>query len=145
MPNQVIKKIALLIAALPLYANAFDCSKAKTETEAAICDSSKEVRFAFNNNVTEQDCDDGKFKIVDFWPREAGKISSSGRVFFYKAPEEKCKSTNLFLVKNDRVVIYGSTMDAAYQSVVYVTKGGNIIMGWVESKNITRTGTVSAK
>ena len=123
----------------PVYT--FDCSRAKTETEKGICSDSNEIPFVFRKGVTLKDCDDSKVIKIIYSPIESGKITGSGKVYFYKSPDERCKSTNLFLIPNDSVVIYESTGDSKFEFVMFITKGGNYVYGWVESKNIRHTGS----
>jgi len=135
---KIFKIILLICIYNTVYA--FDCSKAKTETEKGICSNSNEILYVLNKGVNTNECDDSKVKKVIYSPRETGKIIGSGRVYFYKSPDEKCKALNLFLVPNDKVVIYESTEDSKFESIMFITKGGNAVTGWIDSKNIQHTG-----
>jgi len=125
----------------PLSSYAFDCGKAKTETEKSVCSMKNEIQFILNKGIENKDCDGSKIESAMYWPRLFGKIIGNGRIYFFKSPELKCKSTNLFLIKNDSVMIYSSSMDNKFEEVMFTTQGGNIVSGWIESKNITHTGS----
>ena len=131
----------LIFSSFNVMSARFDCGKAKTETEKSICSATNEIPFILNKGIEDKDCDDSKIESAVYSPIMSGKIIGNGRTYFFKSPEAKCKTTNLFLVKNDSLIIYSSTLDDKFEYVMFITKGGNTVSGWIESKNITRTGT----
>jgi len=136
------KFILSILALFSCNVFAFDCAKAKSETEKAICSDSKDVPFILKNGVSEKDCDDSQIETSSYFPRLTGKIIGKGRIYFYKSPTANCASINLFLVAGDKVVVYESTVNGEFESVLYITKGGNNVIGWIISKNISHTGTL---
>lgn len=80
-----------------------------------------------------------KDKIVNFSkPLEVFTVIGEGRLYFYSAPNDKCKiSNNLFIIPKDTVVVYSEYNNFYY--VMYIGKN-NTVEGWVDSKRLKSTG-----
>jgi hypothetical protein len=63
----------------------------------------------------------------------------TSRTYFYTAPDEKCKNNKLFIIRNDLINSYIDYKGFSY--VVYLTKNGGSVSGWVHSDSITPTGS----
>lgn len=70
---------------------------------------------------------------------ESGYKVSSGRSYFYTAPNERCKNKSLFVIKNDLVNAYLSYDN--FSSIIYFKSNGESVSGWVHSDSITPTET----
>ncbi|MGN5575475.1 hypothetical protein [Enterobacter sp. Lyrl_3] len=106
--------IVLLLSFVPLISNAEDfCSSvsAKADIERAIIPSS----------------DSGY------------KVSGKGRAYFYFAPNEKCAIKNLFIIPGDLVNGYADYNNFTY--IMYFTKDGKDVEGWMKSNRLAPTGT----
>ena len=117
----------------------FDCTKAKTATEKAIC-AGEDIKLILKKGVTPEECDDRKF-VTGYSPPESAVVIGSGRLYFYEAPVERCESTNAFLVPGDRVVTYAVEED--YTEINYYSKRGSIVRGWVKRNRLKVTGSLS--
>lgn len=62
------------------------------------------------------------------------KVTSKSRLYFYSAPNEKCKLNDLFIVKGDLVNAYSVYGD--FISIMYFQKNGNSINGWVKLNGV---------
>lgn len=80
-----------------------------------------------------------KDKIVNFpRPLETFTVIGKGRLYFYSAPNDKCKiSNNLFIIPKDTVVVYSEYNSFYY--VMYIGKN-NTVEGWIDSKRLKSTG-----
>ncbi|TBN93440.1 hypothetical protein EYZ49_23365 [Salmonella enterica subsp. salamae serovar 13,22:z:-] len=67
------------------------------------------------------------------------KVLGEGRAFFYSAPNEKCKIKSLFLIPGDLVNALADYNNYTY--IMYFTKDGKGVEGWVKSNRLTPTGT----
>lgn len=67
------------------------------------------------------------------------KVSGAGRAYFYSAPNEKCKIRNLFIIPGDLVNALADYNNYTY--IMYFTKDGKDVEGWVKSNRLTPTGT----
>lgn len=70
---------------------------------------------------------------------DSGYKVSIGRAYFYTAPNEKCKSKGVFIVRNDLVNAY--LKYNKFSSIIYFKKNGESVSGWVHTDSITSTGT----
>lgn len=66
------------------------------------------------------------------------KVIENKRLFFFSAPDEKCKMKNIFVIKNDLVDAY--KIDGDFMFVMYFTKDKKTVEGWVKSKGLAPTG-----
>lgn len=68
------------------------------------------------------------------------KVIESKRLYFYSAPNEKCKINGVFIIKNDTVDAY--KVDGGFVFVIYFTKDNKTVEGWVKLKGLAplRTG-----
>lgn len=67
------------------------------------------------------------------------KASGKGRVYFYSAPSEKCRIKNTFIIPGDLVNAYADFGDYTY--IMYFTKDGKDVEGWVRTDRLVETGT----
>lgn len=67
------------------------------------------------------------------------KVVGEGRLYFYSAPDQKCKLKNIFIIPGDKVDALADYED--YTFVVYTTAKGKDVEGWVESGRLKETGT----
>jgi len=66
------------------------------------------------------------------------KVTGTGRLQFYSAPDPRCKMPGVFIIPGDTVVAYVD--HKGYTSVMYASRD-NSVMGWVESRRLKETGT----
>lgn len=66
-------------------------------------------------------------------------VNDKSRVYFYSAPDEKCKIKGVFIIYGDLVNSYADYQ--GFSSVVYFKKNGDTVSGWVNSDSIKPTGT----
>ncbi|MBV8044014.1 hypothetical protein [Pluralibacter sp.] len=66
-------------------------------------------------------------------------IKSTGRTYFYSAPDESCRIKDLFIVQGDLVNVYADYN--GFTSIMYFKKNGNPITGWVHSDTLKPTKT----
>jgi len=66
-------------------------------------------------------------------------VIDNSRVYFYSAPDERCKIKGLFIVHGDLVNSYADYQ--GFSSVMYFKKNGDIVSGWIHSNSIKPTGT----
>jgi hypothetical protein len=67
------------------------------------------------------------------------KVIGKGRLYFYSAPDTKCRIKNTFIIPNDRVEAYGEYGD--FTEVIYWGAKGDGVEGWVPSARLTETRT----
>ena len=67
------------------------------------------------------------------------KVSGKGRAYFYSAPNEKCAIKNLFIIPGD--LVNASADYNNYTYVMFFTKDGKDVEGWVKSNRLAPTGT----
>lgn len=66
-------------------------------------------------------------------------VSDNARVYFYSAPDERCKIKDLFIIHGDLVDVYSEYK--GFLSVIFFKKNGETVDGWVHSSSIKPTGT----
>jgi len=66
-------------------------------------------------------------------------VNDTKRVYFYSAPDEKCKIKGLFIVYGDLINLYAEYQ--GFSSVIFFKENGDSVIGWVHSKSIKTTGT----
>lgn len=77
-------------------------------------------------------------------PPVSDAVTSKGRLYLHSAPNEKCRSKNLFVVNNDHVISY--TEYDGWKFVMYLNeKTGVDSSGWVKAASLRTTGTVGLK
>lgn len=75
---------------------------------------------------------------ISFYPREIFKVTAK-RAYFYSSPDVNCLiSPSLFIVHNDRVIVYSEYEE--FYFVMYLKKNGGDISGWMPKKQLTSTG-----
>lgn len=71
-------------------------------------------------------------------PLETYNVIEEKRLYFYSAPDEKCRISNdLFIIKNDQVVVYSEY--EKFYFVMYVGKS-RTVEGWVYKNKLKSTG-----
>jgi len=79
-----------------------------------------------------------------FSPAEAHKVIGNGRLYFYSAPDKNCRTKDVFVIPNDKLVAYSEYK--GWNSVMYVNpKTGDDFEGWVEAARLEFTGTMGPK
>jgi hypothetical protein len=67
------------------------------------------------------------------------KVVDAGRLYFYSAPDKRCRMKNVFVIPNDHLEAYSTYGD--YTEVVYWSAKSGDPSGWVLSSRIVETGT----
>lgn len=67
------------------------------------------------------------------------RVSGKGRLYFYTAPNERCKNSDVFIVSGD--LVNASADYEGYTYIMYFTKEGKEFDGWVKSNRLIPTGT----
>lgn len=81
---------------------------------------------------------------VFFSPPGAFDVVGDGRLYFYLAPHEGCKSKDVFVIPGDS--LFGYTEYKGWYSVYYINpKTGKEVDGWVDGKRLKFTGTIGLK
>jgi hypothetical protein len=77
-------------------------------------------------------------------PPASNKVIGEGRLYFYTAPNNGCRSKDIFVVPGDELITY--TEFKGWYSVMYVNpKTGKDYDGWVRSERLKMTGTIRPK
>lgn len=77
-------------------------------------------------------------------PPTSYKVVGEGRLYFYTAPHESCRTKDIFVVPGDDLIAY--TEYKGWYSVLYANpKTGKDYDGWVKSKRLKMTGTIRPK
>lgn len=63
------------------------------------------------------------------------RVSSKGRSYFYREPNQHDKIKDLFLIKGDMVKVLDEAGE--FRFVQYKQKNGNVVEGWFLSKDLT--------
>lgn len=66
------------------------------------------------------------------------KVIANSRLFFFSAPDIKCKMKDVFIIKNDLVDAY--KIDGDFIFVMYFTKDNRTVEGWVKAEGLTPIG-----
>lgn len=66
-------------------------------------------------------------------------VNDKSRVYFYSAPDDRCKIKDVFIVYGDSINSYADYQ--GFSSVIFFKKNGDTISGWVHSDSIKPTGT----
>ena len=77
-------------------------------------------------------------------PPLANVVIGAGRLQFYSAPNIHCQLNGVFVVPKDRLIAYAQT-DDGWSSVIYSSKWGDVVSGWVRSSRLKVTGTLGPK
>jgi hypothetical protein len=77
-------------------------------------------------------------------PPLANVVIGAGRLQFYSAPDIHCPLNGVFVVTKDKLIAYAQTEDG-WSSVMYSSKLGVVVSGWVRSSRLKVTGTVGPK
>lgn len=65
------------------------------------------------------------------------KVISKGRLYFYSAPDKKCKNSKVFLVPGDHVIGYSIYKD--FLSAAYFKSNGDSVDGWLDTSQLENT------
>jgi len=72
------------------------------------------------------------------------EVAGSGRLYLYSGPDEKCLNKDLFVVPGDTLISYKDYgKDGEWSSVMYTSKSGKSVDGWVHTKRLRFTGASS--
>ena len=74
-------------------------------------------------------------------PPLANVVIGAGRLQFYSAPNINCRLNGVFVIPKDELIAYAQT-DDGWSSVMYSSKRGDVVSGWVRSSRLKVTGTV---
>ncbi len=67
------------------------------------------------------------------------QVKGEGRAYFYSAPTEGCEDKKIFIIHGDNVNVYLDYNNYFY--VMYFTKNGKQVSGWVKSDRLKSNGT----
>ena len=110
----MVKFLLLIVFSLPLTVLANNACPMLSDSANA-----KGVRFDNTDNVY--------------------KVSGSGRLQFYSAPDSRCAEKDVFVVPGNE--LYAYVEYGKYYSVMYVANDGNQVNGWVEKFRLVETHT----
>lgn len=65
------------------------------------------------------------------------KVISKGRLYFYSAPDKKCKNSKVFLVPGDHVIVY--SIYNGFLSAAYFKSNGDSVDGWLDTSQLENT------
>lgn len=71
-------------------------------------------------------------------PRLTYEVAGTGRLYFHVAPNEKCINKNIFVIPGDNLNAYAEFGE--WSQVMFVSKTGEMIDGWVITKRLKFTG-----
>lgn len=66
------------------------------------------------------------------------KVNGKGRLQFYSAPDVQCLDKGTFVIPGDSLYAYVEYQ--GFYSVMYLTKDGDQVTGWVEKNRLQETG-----
>ena len=76
-----------------------------------------------------------------FYPRRSYSVEGSGRLYFHTAPDARCRSKDIFVIPEDRLIVY--TSYDGWLEVMYTNpKTGEDYSGWVRSERLKFNGTL---
>lgn len=77
-------------------------------------------------------------------PPTSHEVIGNGRLYFYNAPNDSCRSKDIFVIPGDSLIAY--TKFNEWLSVMYINlKTGKDYSGWVKSDRLKITGTIRPK
>lgn len=71
-------------------------------------------------------------------PPLAFRVTGTGRLQFFSAPDDACAMAGTFVVPGDALVGYSALKD--WYSVMYTAKSGDVVEGWVRGERLRITG-----
>lgn len=80
-----------------------------------------------------------KEKVLIDSSQSGYKVIGKGKAYFYTSPDFNCKINKLFLIEGDLANAYFDYSDFTF--IMYLDKKGKTIEGWIESNQLTPTGT----
>ena len=87
----------------------------------------------------------GTKNVPVFSPPLSEKVTGTGRLQFYSAPNLRCAMNGVFVIPKDDLIAYAETSDG-WASVMYVNpRTGNSVQGWVRSGRLKENGTVGPR
>ena len=74
-------------------------------------------------------------------PPSTFAVIGKGRLYFHTAPNEHCRSRDIFVIPGDELIAY--TEYQGWYSVMYSNpRSGQDFHGWVRSERLTMRGTI---
>lgn len=81
---------------------------------------------------------------VTLHPAERHRVSGPGRLYFYSAPIDSCKSPQTFVIAADSLLVYAEYQD--WYQVIYIhAKTGAEHEGWVKKQRLQFQGLLAPK
>lgn len=87
---------------------------------------------------------DAETQAVAFHPVETHRVTGSGRLYFFSAPNLLCKTPKVFVIPGDSLIVYAEH-DGWYQVMFVNTKTQTDHSGWVQKPRLTYQGTLAPK
>jgi hypothetical protein len=75
-----------------------------------------------------------------FSPAVGADVVGTGRLYFYTAPDESCKTPSTFVIPGDWVSAYAEYKD--WYQISYLPKHGDHIEAWAHKDRLKVTGTL---
>ncbi len=76
-----------------------------------------------------------------FNPPASYAVNSKGRLYFHTAPDNSCRSREVFVIAGDELIAY--TEYQGWYSVMYINpRSGQDFHGWVRPERLTMRGTL---
>ncbi len=73
-------------------------------------------------------------------PPVSYEVGGDGRLYFFSAPDESCRMPGTFVIPKDSLAAY--TEYKGWYSVMYLTKKGDPVQGWVRADRLKFAGTL---
>jgi len=104
--------------------------------------------FMFSKNIYASNiCEDvPKLEKISYIPPVSMKVIGTGRLQFHASTFKECAIQGLFIIPNDSVIGYSTSLDDKWTEVMYVhPKTHKDSSGWVDSSRLKITGTIAPK
>lgn len=80
-------------------------------------------------------------KETQFIPRQGYRVNGKGRLYFYSAPDEKCRMKGIFVIGGDELIAYSEYH--GWYGIMYMNNNtGDVYQGWVRPERLEYTGTM---
>ena len=74
-------------------------------------------------------------------PPSTYQVAGKGRLYFYTAPDKSCRSKDIFVIPNDKLVVHAEFK--GWYSVMYINpRTGKDYDGWVRSERLKLVGSI---
>lgn len=97
-----------------------------------------------SSNALAVDCDNLAEVTSDnatyYYPRLIKEVTKKGRLYFYDAPHEKCRS-DIFIIKGDAVITYEYYNGFDLAMFINLDTGEDFV-GWLPEKSLKTVGTI---